>query len=509
MKHDDLFKQEVKTSLDHIKVPESIFSFAKELPYKMEEKPSCLSNRSKWRQWTTAAAVTLAVGVSAGTYISPTFAAYIQSFFTRPELDNGLQAAAKQGFSEKTNAAVTDQGITLKVKEVMADANRLILTYSLEKENGGYIDPTILFNSEQQLLGRTEYFVKDFNTFYITDEDGNIVSRSINYMTKEGKDVTQYIQSVFPHEHYADLMFLLDADKNAKQLFANIRLNKIGIVQGKWNLKVPIHIEKSATATKNVPIHQRYTTKDGISITLQNIVHSPTLTAVHIETKWTETGMQRNKMQREYSDGNGSYFYRPVFDILDSKGNVVATTESSSANDPKRPLFIETNSYDPRTTTPIQWNYSFLPLSKGEKLTFAFRGIKRIEFPNKAVTIDLAKLKKHPVSLSYKDNNITIRNFKWEKNQKGERVGVLDMEETTAETIDLGVSDSQQKQYILHTKDPLLVTDARYNPDTMMYHIKSRLEIEGMDKAPSSLTLTIKSATVLYKDADWKINIVQ
>jgi uncharacterized membrane protein len=171
----------------------------------------------------------ITIGISAGAYLSPTFAAYIKSFFVRPDLDEGLQIAAKEGFSETTEASVTDNGITLKVKEVMADANRLILTYSLEKENGEFIDPTILFESEEWGPGRAIYFVKDLNTFYITDKDGDIVSTSTNYRTKKGRFVTQYINRVFPHYPYADLMFELNhSASDSKQLFANISINKIG-----------------------------------------------------------------------------------------------------------------------------------------------------------------------------------------------------------------------------------------------------------------------------------------
>ncbi|MED4970903.1 DUF4179 domain-containing protein [Parageobacillus toebii] len=171
----------------------------------------------------------ITIGISAGAYLSPTFAAYIKSFFVRPDLDEGLQIAAKEGFSETTEASVTDNGITLKVKEVMADANRLILTYSLEKENGEFIDPTILFESQEWGPGRAIYFVKDLNTFYITDKDGDIVSTSTNYRTKKGRFVTQYINRVFPHYPYADLMFELNhSASDSKQLFANISINKIG-----------------------------------------------------------------------------------------------------------------------------------------------------------------------------------------------------------------------------------------------------------------------------------------
>jgi hypothetical protein len=509
---DDFLKREVQKSVDSIKVPESIFTFAKELPYKMEEQQkSKLPRKSKWRKWVAVAAASITIGISAGAYISPTFAAYIKSFFIRPDLDEGLQTAAKEGFSEKTDASVTDHGITVKVKEVMADENRLILTYSLEKENGEFIDPTILFESEEWAPGREMYFVKDLNTFYITDKDGNVVSTSMNYKTKKGRFVTQYINRVFPHYPYADLMFELNNSAvDSKQLFANIVIEKIGSIKGKWRLKVPVNIEKSMMATKTLPVNKQYVTREGLAITLKNVVYSPTLTSLNFETKWTEKGKQLMEGHPEYFSGvKEQSFYSPLYDIVGSKGNIVATTLPRNIHsNPKGAVLVDSNEYDPRKTDTIDWKYSFRPFPKGEKLTFVFRGIERTEFPYKSITFHPEKLKEQPVSFNYKGNSLTIHNFRLEKNKGGKQVGILEIEENSPlGGMDFEISDDQQNIYTINIKDSWLTTIISYDAKTMTYRVKSKLEIEGMEKIPKQLTLTLKSAMVLYKDENWKVPI--
>ena len=73
---DDFWKRKIEKSLDHIQVPESVFTFAKELPFQMEQQQKRkLTRKSKWRKWLTIAAASDVIGISAGAYISPTFAA--------------------------------------------------------------------------------------------------------------------------------------------------------------------------------------------------------------------------------------------------------------------------------------------------------------------------------------------------------------------------------------------------------------------------------------------------
>jgi hypothetical protein len=509
---DDFWKRKIEKSMDHIQVPESIFTFAKELPYKMEEQSKQKTPRkSKWKKWLAIAAASITIGISAGAYLSPTFAAYIKSFFVRPDLDEGLQIAAKEGFSETTEASVTDNGITLKVKEVMADANRLILTYSLEKENGEFIDPTILFESEEWGPGRAIYFVKDLNTFYITDKDGDIVSTSTNYRTKKGRFVTQYINRVFPHYPYADLMFELNhSASDSKQLFANISINKIGSTKGKWNLKVPVNIEKSIKATKTLPINKEYVTSEGLAITLKNVVYSPTLTSLNFETRWTEKGKKLMEGHPEYFiQGIGYSYHGLLYDIVDSKGNVVATTlPKGRDNDTKGFVLSEHNQYSPRQTEKVDWRHSFIPLPKGEKLTFVFRGIERVEYPNKSITFNPIKLNEQPVTFDYKGNSFTIQNFRLETSKDGKRVGILEIEERVhLAGGHFELSDEHGNIFTINTKDTSRVSIIGYDKQTMTYHVKRGLEIEGIEKIPTQLTLTLKAVTVFYKDGNWKVPI--
>jgi hypothetical protein len=507
---DDFWKRKIEKSMDHIQVPESIFTFAKELPYKMEEQSKQKTPRkSKWKKWLAIAAASITIGISAGAYLSPTFAAYIKSFFVRPDLDEGLQIAAKEGFSETTEASVTDNGITLKVKEVMADTNRLILTYSLEKENGEFIDPTILFESQEWGPGGAMYFVKDLNAFYITDKDGDIVSTSTNYRTKKGRFVTQYIDRVFPHYPYADLMFELNhSASDSKQLFANISINKIGSTEGKWNLRIPVNIEKSIKATKTLPINKEYVTSEGLAITLKNVVYSPTLTSLNFETRWTEKGKQLMEGHPEYFIQGIGYSYPAYhgfhYDIVDNNGKVIATTLPKDQNDTsKRVILSESN----ELADSIEWRYSFTPFPKLEKLTLVFKGVERTEYPKKSITFDPTQLKDRPITLKYKGNSFIIQNFKLKTNKNGEKVGILEIEERVPLMAgQFEISDAQGNAFPIDDVNSR-ISWLSYDEKTMTYRVKEELEIKGIETMPTQLTLTLKTAMVFYKDGNWKVPI--
>ncbi|EZP78643.1 hypothetical protein H839_02206 [Parageobacillus genomosp. 1] len=507
--HDDLVKQKIESSIDHIPVPESIFAFAKELPFQVEKQQNPrLTRKPRWRKWLAVAAASIFIGISTGAYISPTFAAYIKSFFIRPELDEGLQTAAKEGFSQKTEAAVTDHGITFRIKEVMADTNRLIFTYSLENKNGKLIDPTILFEKEQWGPKQTMYFVKHANEFYITNEKGEVVSTNRTYQTNTGRMVSQSIDQVFPHDHYADLMFSLnDKALEAKQLFIHIDLNQIGTVNGQWKLKIPVNIDKSMLATKTVPIGQTYVTDDGLQITVKKLVYSPTLTSIELETSWTEEGKERLKSHPEYLLGD-QMFYEPLFDIVDSNGNIVATTLPRwDIETSKREVFVYKKEFPSRQPNVVRWRYSFLPFSPKGTYTFVFRGIERTEFPNQSLTFSVEELKKQPISLRYKGNTLTIHQLRLETNKENESTGILDVETNSYLGMDFQLNDEKQHFYTINTKDSWWPTIISYDEKKMMYKIKSNVEVEGMDKIPKQLTITLKSVIVFDPSENWHVSL--
>jgi Domain of unknown function (DUF4179) len=507
--HDDLVKQKIESSINHIPVPESIFAFAKELPFQMEKQQNPkLIRKPKWRKWLAAAAASIFIGISTGAYISPTFAAYIKSFFIRPELDEGLQTAAKEGFSQKTEAAVTDHGITFRIKEVMADTNRLIFTYSLEDKNGKSIDPTILFEKNQWGPERTMYFVKGLDAFYITNEKGEIVSTYTTYQTKTGRMVSQSIDQVFPHGHYADLMFALkDKAREAKRLFIYIDIHQIGAVEGQWKLKIPVNMNKSMAATKTIPVDKTYVTKDGLQVTVKNLVHSPTLTSIDIETSWTEEGKERLKSHPEYWLGS-QMFYQPLFDIVDSNGNIIATSlPRGDIKKSKRPVFVEEKAPSSQRSDIIRWRYSFLPFSPNGTYTFVFRGVERTEFPNQSLTFSVDELKKQPVFLRYKGNTLTIHQLRLEANKENEPVGILEVETNAYLAMDFQLSDETQHVYAINTEDFRRTAVISYDEKKMMYKIKSDAEIEGMDKIPKQLTITLKSVIVFDPSENWHVSL--
>ncbi|WP_410594110.1 DUF4179 domain-containing protein, partial [Bacillus sp. SIMBA_074] len=64
----------------------------------------------------------------------------MNNYILQKSIDPGIKKAAQNGFAKKVQASATDQGITLTVKEVMADPLRISMVASLTDQNGKPLD---------------------------------------------------------------------------------------------------------------------------------------------------------------------------------------------------------------------------------------------------------------------------------------------------------------------------------------------------------------------------------
>ncbi|MGC5328664.1 DUF4179 domain-containing protein [Brevibacillus sp. SYSU BS000544] len=516
---DKQHKQDIDSAFERIEVPESLFTFAKELPYRLESELSSQPNasestgnskrRNQWmrlKQVAIATVVTLTLTVSIGSAVSPTFAEYIKSLFDRPTLDTGLQSAAKQGFSQETQASVTDQGITLKVKEVLADSNRLIFTYSIENQKGETLDPLSLF--EKEVWGTDIYFQKGKDTFTVIDENGKEVSTSILYETNSGRDVKQSFKDVIPHAPYADMTFSLNENQVSKKLFVAINIHEINSVKGKWELKVPVDLEKSLASTKEIPIQQNYTTPDGLRIDLQKVTFSPTATSFDIQTEWTKEAKEKMQNHPEFFFPNSSVFshHRPHYQILDGEGTVLGTSRAGSEKEIKlQPVSARTEE-DMKKGEKTIWHQSYAPFSKEKKLFFKLIGIERTEYPGKQIVINPKTLKEKPVTLEYNGTRYTFTNFSVDKEKNQ---AVLEAEQIVT-TMGGGFkfTDEQGKEY-MKDYEASKVTLETIDPSKGINKMSAKIVLKGFTEIPEQLTITLTTAGVYYDNVDWLVEIPQ
>ncbi|MGD8192343.1 DUF4179 domain-containing protein [Brevibacillus ginsengisoli] len=518
---DHQYQKDIEKALDRIEVPKSLFAFAKQLPYQTVQKslatadqdegqiisPTRRNKFMKLKYAAIATVATIALSVSIGAAVSPTFADYLKSLFDRPTLDQGLQAAAKQGFSQVTDSAITDQGITLRVKEVLADSNRLIFTYSLDDEKGKAIDPTSLFDIER--WGKEDmYFKKARDAYYITDDSDKVVSTSINYRTISGKDVTQSFKEVILHPPYADLTFRLQEDLHPKKLFLHIDLHEINSVKGNWKLTVPVDLEKSLASTKKLPIDQDYTTSDGLHIQLQYVVYSPTATSFDILSEWTQEGKDKMKNHPEFFMFDEKYYsYHMLrYQIVNERGEVVATTFPTNEEDQKLLPVSSRTEEDHDKGAKMVWHQSFAPFNKGEKLFFELKGVQRTEYPHEKLTIHPRTLKEKPVTMEYKGNHYTFTNFTVDSKNNW---ATLEVEQVVTEMGgDFSITDPQGKVYRpdnLASKGEWIKLDRKDGK----FKVKSKLVYKDFTVIPDELPVSLDIASVLYDHVKWKTSIPQ
>ncbi|MGE5703639.1 MAG: DUF4179 domain-containing protein [Clostridia bacterium] len=466
--------------------------------------PAMRNKKSRKRIAAIVSAAALVLALGTGSYVSPTFAEWVKSFFTREELDGGLKTAAQHGFSQEMKAAVTDQGITFKVKEVLADANRLIFTYSLEKADGTMLEPTEIFEAETY-RGFTDYYIKDRNNFYITDESGNLVSKSTTYGLLSGREVTQSVRDVLKHGDYADVTFNLKGPLKSKLIYLNVLLKKVHGVDGHWALKVPIDLQKSIASTKTIPLHASYTTPSGLNIALEEVSYAPTVTTFSLHSVWTEQAKQEMKKHPEMmldEEFGIVGFHQLEYEVQDENGQVVATTRSDNPKSPNSRL-IQLEDQDVRIASKgseLVLKESYAPLENRGGLTFRLIGIQQLERPNASWKLNLREASKKQPTFTYKDFQATVTGI-----QYGKEASIIEMEQTySAMAGDLEwYNESGQ---LLEVKGIEVVPLGRAD-DKVRYKAKLKIPVKGLTESTRSITVKLPSIVTMDRNVDWQVPI--
>ncbi|MGG1660046.1 DUF4179 domain-containing protein [Brevibacillus sp. NRS-1366] len=460
----------------------------------------------KKRLLAVATVIIIVAGFAAGTFVSPAFADWVNSFFTRPELDKGLQTAAKQGFSQIQQASVTDQGITLKVKEVLTDTKRLIMTYSLETKDGTMLDPTTIFE-EVDRGSRTSYYLMDRNNIFITNENGRILSQKTVYQLPSGRRVTQSVRNVLPHDHYADVTFDLEKELLTKQIYLNFFLKKVNGMEGTWSLRVPIDLEKSIAATTTFPIQANYTTPSGLSIQLKEVTYSPTVTTFAIQSNWTD------EAEKELEENHPEYFHdydEKVFnrhwvhyDVLDDSGKVVMT---SALPHNKVPTGIVIDDYDLEALSPhakgslSMVQQSYIPIDLSKSLTFVLTGISQLEKTDMEWKVDMKNLGKKKETFTYKDYHAAITGVSF-----GKKSSILELEEEIS-FIGAGFDflDAAGNIYPIERMESEW---GEMDPKTKKQRLKLKLHVKGLTKETKSITFRLNNVVTFDQNVNWQVAV--
>ncbi|HZG14212.1 MAG TPA: DUF4179 domain-containing protein [Candidatus Bathyarchaeia archaeon] len=348
-------------------------------------------NKSRLRLRTVALSLVLGICFSMvlGMYLSPTFAAYISSFITRFGGEEGLKKAAEQGYSTPINKAVTSNGGTFRIKDIIADANRLVVSYVLEDANGKLLpDLFIPYWGENEL--------------HIKDKSGNIIDDGVDF--NQGDD-------------YADFMFALNNPPD--DVIVEINIKSYGSqepIPVSWKLEVPINLSKSLAASKTGTINAAFESPAGIDFALKKVTYSPSATRLDITTTRTKKEDERIQALAELlkeEKKNIGYLEEMQFSfrIVDQKDRVIADSDMGPV-DQNRLIYFNPVKH-PEKGEGL-YLASYVPGPESEKLTFILDSVKVRERANFFMEFDQNQLQKGPISKPYPElgRNYTLKGMK-------------------------------------------------------------------------------------------------
>lgn len=277
---------------------------------KQERRKTTRSKRFLKKTAAIAAGIVLAVGLGAAT--SPTFASFIKSLFLSSDVDEGLKNAVHQGYSEVVDMEVTDQGITLKVKEVITDPYRVSVLIGLEKDGKALqADQFILGDNPKDDDPELDPF--NVNKVGIYAENGDKLDRSFPYRTKTlGNDIMVYF-SLDDSEHPSSSHEVSNIPDN---IIVNLDIIQIGDKSGQWHLNVPIDLGAAKEAVKTISLNKRYESPFGFSIDFLQLRHGPSKTELFYRFNHTK----KPKDPREFIH----------YEIKDNKDRILASYDSLS-----------------------------------------------------------------------------------------------------------------------------------------------------------------------------------
>ncbi|MDN9009378.1 DUF4179 domain-containing protein [Brevibacillus laterosporus] len=439
----------------------------------------------------------LLLTVSVGSYVSPTFAAYVKSLFEGSS-NKELQNAAEEGFSQKVNASVTDQGYTFEIKEILADPMRIVAVYSVKDQQNNFIHP------DKIRIWDTE----------VTDLKGNPFKRVSSELYSLG----------YYDDKYGYLTLKNPVGEKQQKLLLKVKGSEIDSVKGDWSLQVPFDLEKSITASKVLPMNGTYTTPQGLQINLNSVMYSPTAARVEYETKWTEEAKKRLVQESKQVKGKIASAppyvryddYKLNFHVENEKGEKVKDLSTEIATPRK---YLDKYGHSIR-------KYGFAPLAPDHQYTLVLDSLVKTEPYKLDISFEPKQLADKPVRVDEDGKTIEIKSVTFDKPQneaspKDEKHATVTLDVYVKDVSYINIGDTifldDDTRKIIH-RFGWTIKDEKgkiYNVtggDFKMLgkdeqgrnHIRIKLQSYEMKELPQKISLTSELAEKRY-ELDWRV----
>jgi hypothetical protein len=461
-------------------------------PYEKQPKKPAWKRRMLF-----AAGVVLAVGLS--TTLNPSFAKWVGGLFATDQVDEGLKMASNSGMAERVNREVTDQGLTLKVEDVVADSSRVALSYQIVNKKGKIQDSYIELADSK-------------NEIFASDQNG----KRLEGVGMGWQDGSEYGLIEFSLREQEDL-----AEVNVK--FDLVELNG---VKGNWKMEIPIDLKERNKFTTTLPINSTVTSMNGVNINMKEVRFAPSSSEILYETSFSNEELA--KLEEKIKDlkerfGEG---------IVNSFTNYGTAIQYHIENEEKKAVYhhnsflegkghpsdsgvLQGSGADMGQIGQVAWNESFIPQKEDGKLTFVLDGVVKTVPSDFSIKIKPKELKNSPVSFEYEGNFLTIKeadkNLKFSLRKSLKPIDIENLFTIKIEggkeagSSDLGawaVVDNKENAYLMYHSGSILDEKDENGRYKTNFDIKSY----DIDEVPEELTLHLLSVTRYEKVSDkWKV----
>ncbi|MCL6572920.1 MAG: DUF4179 domain-containing protein [Bacillus sp. (in: Bacteria)] len=498
------FKEEQRILIETLQKPTLPDDFASIVLSELEPYKQTVvrKKRSPWKRMMLIAAGALFV-VGLSTTLNPSFAQWIGGLFSTDQVDEGLRIASNAGMAKRVNREVTNQGITLKVEDVVADSSRVALSYQILNKNGQAQDTYIELNDSK-------------NVIMASDQNGKRLD-GLGMDWSKGSD-------------YGLIEFSLREQVALANIIVKIDLVEINGIKGNWKLEIPVDLKESLKYTTTLPLNDAKTSRHGVTINMKEVRFAPSSNELLYETSFTkeeqvsiEETIQKFEKQFGESSVNSFTNYGTAIqyhiDNEEMKAVYQHNTFFEGKGHPSDLGLLQGTGHSLEQFGQAAWNESFIPQKEENKLTFVLDGVIKTVPSDFSIKIKPKALMDHPVSFQYEGNFMTIKKAK-KQNKYSLRKSLLPIEKETivriemeggkeATAANLGawvLVDNKGKTYFTYPSGAILDEkdeNGRY---------KTTIDIISydFDEIPEELTLHLLSETRYYEVNDkWKVPLYE
>jgi hypothetical protein len=380
----------IKETLQTPELPPNFTDLVLDQLEPIESKNVIRPKSSPWKKVTlTAAGLVLVVGLS--TSLHSGFAEWLGGLFTTQQVDEGLRIAADTGFAQRVNQEVTDQGLTLKVEDVIADSSRIALSYQVLDKNGKpqdtYLD-----------LGKAE--------IYATDQ--------------EGKRLDQVGMGWSEGSNYGLVEISLREKHQLNKLTITIALSELKGVKGNWELEIPLDITKSLNATKTIYLDHASTSIKGVEVEMKEARFAPSSTEIVYNTSFTKEelttineaikGFEKKFGKKAVERLSKIYDTSIQYRIEDASNSTIASknTFADHQGHTSDNGFIQSSGQNKNQMGHMLWMDSMIPQKKDSDIRLILDGVIKTVPSDFLIKIKPKDLAEKPVSFEYEGNYINI-----------------------------------------------------------------------------------------------------